>query len=160
MPKARPGASNDIGGFSQACNLRNFRGKTQQIDQTIEGSYEPAAGRGRPAWSNKKPPKSECRPSTIKGEGDLCLFTRPSISALHWIVSYLYPLSFNLYPLSLVDYLLAYSTARVSRMTITLICPGKVKDSSIFLAISRLSKIEFSSDILSLSTMTRSSRPA
>jgi hypothetical protein len=57
-------------------------------------------------------------------------------------------------------YLLAYSTARVSRMTITRICPGKVRDSSIFLTMSRLSNIESSSEMTSLCTITRSSRPA
>ena len=57
-------------------------------------------------------------------------------------------------------YLLAYSTARVSLITVTRICPGNVSDSSIFLAMSRLSKVESSSEILSLSTITLSSLPA
>ena len=57
-------------------------------------------------------------------------------------------------------YLLAYSTARVSLITVIRICPGNVSDSSIFLAISRLSKVDSSSEILSLSTMTLSSLPA
>ncbi len=57
-------------------------------------------------------------------------------------------------------YLLVYSTERVSRMTTTLIWPGNVKVSSIFAAMSRLSKPALASETLSLSTITLTSLPA
>ena len=54
----------------------------------------------------------------------------------------------------------AYSTTRISRMTVTLICPGYCNSFSIFRAISLESQKACSSLILSLSTMIRISRPA
>jgi len=55
---------------------------------------------------------------------------------------------------------LAYSTQRTSRSRVTLISPGYVISSSIFLAISRAIFVAESSSILLASTMTRISRPA
>ena len=55
---------------------------------------------------------------------------------------------------------LAYSTALVSRMTLTLIWPGYSSSDSIFLAISRASRIMLSSVTSSGLTMMRTSRPA
>ena len=58
-----------------------------------------------------------------------------------------------------LDYL-AYSTALVSRMTLTLIWPGYSSSASIFLAMSRASRIMLSSVTTSGLTMMRTSRPA
>ena len=55
---------------------------------------------------------------------------------------------------------LAYSTALVSRMTLTLIWPGYSSSASIFLAMSRASRIMLSSVTTSGLTMMRTSRPA
>ena len=54
----------------------------------------------------------------------------------------------------------AYSTALVSRMTLTLIWPGYSSSDSIFLARSWASRIMLSSVTSSGLTMTRTSRPA
>src|SRR5438128_3154515 len=54
----------------------------------------------------------------------------------------------------------AYSTARVSRMTVTLICPGYCIVSWIFCAMSRESRAVCRSSSLSGFTTTRTSRPA
>ena len=58
-----------------------------------------------------------------------------------------------------LDYL-AYSTALVSRMTLTLIWPGYSSSASIFLAMSRARRIMLSSVTTSGLTMMRTSRPA
>ena len=55
---------------------------------------------------------------------------------------------------------LAYSTALVSRMTLTLIWPGYSSSDSIFFATSRASRIILSSVTSSGLTMMRTSRPA
>ena len=55
---------------------------------------------------------------------------------------------------------LAYSTALVSRMTLTLIWPGYSSSASIFLAMSRARRIMLSSLTTSGLTMMRISRPA
>ena len=55
---------------------------------------------------------------------------------------------------------LAYSTALVSRMTLTLIWPGYSSSCSIFLAMSRARRIMLSSVTTSGLTMMRISRPA
>ena len=54
----------------------------------------------------------------------------------------------------------AVSIARVSRITITLICPGYSRLSSIFLAMSFASRMDARSSISSGLTRTRTSRPA
>ncbi len=58
-----------------------------------------------------------------------------------------------------IDYL-ANSTARISRMTVTLICPGYCMVSSIFLAISRAILRAARSSTSSGRTIIRTSRPA
>ena len=57
-------------------------------------------------------------------------------------------------------YYLAYSTVRVSRTTLTLICPGYTISSSIRLAISLAKSTEASSDTWSGFTIMRISLPA
>src|SRR5205823_2800663 len=54
----------------------------------------------------------------------------------------------------------AYSTARVSRMTVTLIWPGYVSVSSILRTMSRASRVAVRSSISSGRTRIRTSRPA
>lgn len=59
-----------------------------------------------------------------------------------------------------LDAYLAYSTARVSRMTVTLICPGYSMLSSILRATSRESLAAARSSTSPGLTMSRTSRPA
>ena len=54
----------------------------------------------------------------------------------------------------------AYSTARVSRMTMTLIWPGYSMESWIFLVMSRAIRMAARSSTFSGCTITRTSRPA
>ncbi len=54
----------------------------------------------------------------------------------------------------------AYSTLRVSRITVTLIWPGKTKSSSTLRAMLRASDAALMSSISSGLTITRTSRPA
>ena len=63
------------------------------------------------------------------------------------------------FPRGGLDYF-AYSTALVSRMTLILIWPGYSSSDSIFLAMSRASRIMLSSVTTSGLTMMRTSRPA
>ncbi len=69
----------------------------------------------------------------------------------------LLPVPCSLFP---VPCYLASSTARVSRITVTLICPGYSRLSSIFLAMSRARRMEARSSMSSGLTMIRISRPA